>query len=337
MPEHWTKFAIENIEAWYADLEKHVEDTTDFAFRLLTASARLGFKTQETKLDLFYKGQAAGFHFMPVHFYNPMPDSSKIPESTWDLRYDHIPGIAIEGSHATAVLKDLAQFGHELADVPEVGDGYHWANGTFLGGDASLLYGMIRKHRPKRVLEIGSGMSTQIGLKALSKNGSGHYICVEPYPNPTIQALADGGQIELLPQFVQTVPMERFEELEKGDILFIDSTHVAQIGTDVTYEILQVLPRLKQGVIVHVHDIFLPYELARSWVMDKLVFWNEQHILAAFLAYNSDFEPIISNSQVARSEELRKAAAASSPHAPVQGGGSFWFRRKGPEKAKKAK
>lgn len=327
--EHWADFARRDIDAWCADIAARTspEQRVDLAHRLLIAAAQIGHRTQETKYELFLRGQQNGFHFLPVHFYNPIPDTSAIPESTWDQRYDDIPGVGVAEDRALELLDELAAFGEELSDVPDEGPGYCWNNDSFAGGDASLLYAMVRKFKPQTILEIGSGRSTHIGLKALEANGAGKYICIEPFPNDSIRMLAESRQIELRAQFVQTVPLEAFEALEAGDILFIDSTHVAQVGTDVTYEILKILPRLKSGVIIHVHDIFLPYEFPRSWVLEKLLFWNEQHMLAAFLAFNRSFKPLISNGQVAREERLRNAAQAAFPHAPVHGGGSFWLRR----------
>ena len=126
------------------------------------------------------------------------------------------------------------------------------------------------------------------------------------------------------------MPLERFCALEANDIVFIDSSHVVKIGSDVVYEFLELLPRLKAGVMVHFHDIFLPAEYPKSWVLEDRRFWNEQYLLQAFLAFNSAFEVMMAGSflHLSHSEKL-KAAFASYDPANVWPG-SFWMRRKLP-------
>ena len=120
--------------------------------------------------------------------------------------------------------------------------------------------------------------------------------------------------------------MEFFSQLDSGDILFIDSSHTVKIGGDVNYLFLEVLPRLKPGVIVHVHDIFFPFEYRRHWVLDEFRFWTEQYLLQAFLTFNSEFEVLMANYYLSRyhKEHLR----AAFPDLPRWIGGSFWMRRK---------
>jgi Methyltransferase domain len=122
------------------------------------------------------------------------------------------------------------------------------------------------------------------------------------------------------------VELDFFSKLESGDILFIDSSHTVKIGGDVNYLFLEVLPRLKPGVIVHVHDIWFPFDYDRQWVLGEFRFWAEQYLLQAFLAFNSEFEVLICNSYLGFyfPEELKSCF----PHSPWSGGGSFWMRRK---------
>jgi len=124
---------------------------------------------------------------------------------------------------------------------------------------------------------------------------------------------------------VEDVELEFFSQLGSGDILFIDSSHTVKIGGDVNYLFLEVLPRLKPGVIVHVHDIFFPFDYRRDWVLDELRFWTEQYLLQTFLSFNSEFEVLISNSYLSHyySEDLK----AAFPRLTSWGGGSFWMRR----------
>ena len=282
--------------------------------------------TTSASSRIFDIAQSFGAHFLAVHFYSPVPDTSTLSEATWNNRYDHL----LELDHDTTLmlLQRMEPFGPELADVPARSEcGYCWDNPAFDGGDASLLYGMIRLVRPRRIIEIGSGWSTLIGLRGLQMNGAGEYLCIEPYPNPDIQRLGREGRITLDQRRVQDVPLAVFEELQANDILFINSTHVAQIGSDVSRELLQIVPRQAPGVLIHLHDIFLPFEVPRDWVVNKKLFWNEQLLLAAFMACNSEYKAMASNQLIARDPVLGAAARRAFPHTPVIGGGSFWFSR----------
>ena len=130
----------------------------------------------------------------------------------------------------------------------------------------------------------------------------------------------------LIEKKVQDIDLEFFSQLESGDILFIDSSHTVKIGGDVNYLFLEVLPRLKPGVIVHVHDIFLPFEYRRDWVLDEFRFWTEQYLLQAFLTFNSEFEVLMANSYLNHYHQQELKAAF--PGLPSWAGGSFWMRRK---------
>jgi hypothetical protein len=125
---------------------------------------------------------------------------------------------------------------------------------------------------------------------------------------------------------IQEVSPDTFQQLGANDILFIDSSHVVKCGGDVNYLFLEVLPRLQPGVIVHVHDIFLPGDYPKSWVKEHLRFWSEQYLLQAFLLFNSEYEVLLCNSYLDHKygAELR----AAFPNSPWWGGGSLWMRRK---------
>ena len=130
----------------------------------------------------------------------------------------------------------------------------------------------------------------------------------------------------LIENKVEDLDLEFFSQLHSGDILFIDSSHTVKIGGDVNYLFLEVLPRLKPGVIVHVHDIFFPFDYRRDWVMDELRFWTEQYLLQAFLTFNCEFEVLMANAYLGHRylEDLK----AAFPNSSWWGGGSFWMRRR---------
>jgi hypothetical protein len=153
-------------------------------------------------------------------------------------------------------------------------------------------------------------------------------VAIEPTPDA---GLAEGlpGVTALIRKPVQAVERSLFERLGAGDILFIDSSHVARTGGDVPYLYLDILPRLRPGVLVHVHDIFFPHDYPREWVLDELRFWNEQYLLQAFLAFNSAYEVLFCSSYLGHRYPLAVEAVFSKTRtAPAYYASSFWMRRR---------
>lgn len=175
--------------------------------------------------------------------------------------------------------------------------------------DARTLYYMLREHKPKRYLEVGSGLSTYYTSLAAKQNaaeGSPLQItCIEPYPFDALRTIEG---FELVEGFVQDVPLEKFEELEAGDVLFIDSSHALKIDSDVAFLFMEALPRVKPGVIVHIHDIHFPYNHpfpADYWLFGERwpVYWQEVMLVQAFLAFNDSFEVLLSTPMVRHFDE----------------------------------
>jgi hypothetical protein len=180
------------------------------------------------------------------------------------------------------------------------GHEYHYNNGLFECVDAEVTYAMLRHFQPRRVIEIGGGFSSRLIAHALHRNAAGNgkvgeLVTIEPDPD---EVLRNGfpGLSMLIADPAQNVEASLFESLSSGDVLFVDSSHVVKIGSDVCHECLQILPRLQPGVLVHFHDIFLPCEYPRQAVLERLCFWSEQYLLQAFLALNHDFEVLWSAS-----------------------------------------
>jgi hypothetical protein len=197
--------------------------------------------------------------------------------------------------------------------------------------DAQVLYCIIRSFRSRRYFEFGSGKSTCIAARAALENKikddiSTQVIAFEPYPSMTLQN-GFPGLTRLIEKKCEDLPLCTFSEMQEGDIVFIDSTHHMRIGSDVNYLFLEVLPRLPKGVLVHIHDIFLPAEYPRLWIKGWKVFPNEQYLLQAFLLHNSAWEIIWASHfmHLKHPEELENTFAAYSPQS--QGPGSFWIRR----------
>lgn len=244
--------------------------------------------------DIFYEH---GFHLLRKHFYLPIPDDQDDLKGFWD-QPSALAGIDMN-EVAAYDLMDIVlppflnefrlRFPIEKPDQPE---GFWLINGGYMAVDAHLLYGLIRNYKPRRIVEIGNGNSTFLSIEAAKKNRDDGYetevISIDPYPWEIFRH-GYPGLSELIVKPVQKVPIPFFEQLDKNDILFIDSSHVIRSGNDVHYEYLEILPRLAPGVMVHIHDISLPKPYPKVY-FDNQLYWNEQYLLQAFLTYNSRFE-----------------------------------------------
>lgn len=141
--------------------------------------------------------------------------------------------------------------------------------------------------------------------------------------------------MHLIKSRVQDVDPGEFAKLQEGDILFVDSSHVAKIGSDVNHLFFKVLPAVARGVHVHFHDIFLPYEYRRDWIKEKMLFWNEQYLLRAFLMGNAEWDVTLPVCRLSRTSPDLLQKACPSPTGTVTGG-SFWMRRsRAPETARR--
>ena len=173
-------------------------------------------------------------------------------------------------------------------------DSFNINNKSFASGDAEFLYQLLRFTKPRKLVEIGSGNSTKIARIALIKNqlesnSPCEHICIEPYEVPGLEGL-DG--LTVIRSRVEDCEFDWPNILDSGDLLFIDSSHVIRPQGDVLKEYLQILPLLKAGVYVHIHDIFSPRDYLKSWVVDDVRFWNEQYLLEALLTNTNRYEVV---------------------------------------------
>lgn len=270
-----------------------------------------------------------GVHVTPVHYYSPVPELAAIDPQIWK-RQSSLPGVDVREAEQLHFLNAIfPRFQAEYDQFPNTATGkpheFYFENGAYSGTDALVLYCMVRHFQPRLVVEVGSGFSTRMIAHAAIKNGNTRLISVEPYPEPVLRQ-GFPGLDELVEKKVQDVDLELFEQLGPNDILFIDTTHIVKVGSDVNYLYLEVLPRLKPGVVVHIHDIFLPGDYPQSWVEKLRLFWNEQYLLHAFLIFNSGFEILFMNNYMG--EKYPQEMRAVFPRSPWWGGGSFWMRRK---------
>ena len=221
------------------------------------------------------------------------------------------------------LLTELRQYSPEFSRLVE-NKKFDMENGKFGHHDAPVYYSMIRHFKPKKIIEVGAGSSTELAYLAAQNDGDTSIISIDPFVNEDFKKRMSE-HVNFIQKPVQNIPLSLFESLSKNDILFIDSSHVTKIGSDVNFLFLEVLPTLKPEVIVHVHDIFLPRTYSRAWLENHLIFWNEQFLLNAFLIENKSFEVLLANSFMGTTypESLRSFYDTGK----ISGGGSFWMRR----------
>ena len=292
------------------------------------------FKTQEGDFvrygdQNFWQGH--GFSIIPNHYYSPLPSLDSLEHAIF-TRASQLIGINMREKDQISFLGKLSHFFREVKNFSYITskvDGqkdprFYFGNLAFDNLDAGVYYALIRYLEPRLVVEVGSGWSTKIAAVAALKNKTTKLVSIEPYPQPILKK-GFPGLSRLIEKKIEDVPFSFFEALGDGDILFIDSSHTVKTGGDVNYLFFEILPRLKKGVWVHIHDIFLPWEYPEVWVRKEFRFWNEQYLLHSFLMFNESFRVEIANSFLAtKHNRLVKSLLSGLKN---YGGGSFWIRK----------
>jgi hypothetical protein len=287
------------------------------------------FATEE--YDVVPKGR---YDLVPRNYYSPVPDLESLPGDIWERR-SALGGIDLRLDAAIELIeRELAPFVAEL-DVPRSGPApagsFFLENEAYESVDAELLYAILRARRPRRVLELGSGFTTLLIGEACRRNAADgsptEHLALDPFPREQILGEKPPEPTVFEPTSATDVPLERFAELETGDVLFVDTTHTVKLGSDVNYIVLDVLPTLAPGVLVHFHDVFLPWEYPRGWFEEMRYYWAEQYLLQAFLAFNDAFEVVLPAMAVAREhpERLRAIVPTMTPGTRP---GAFWIERR---------
>jgi hypothetical protein len=258
------------------------------AVLVMRLSRRYGLKRLPLSRKLMV---AIGIFPIVRHYYEPQFDGLFEYPLDQDRR---LPGIDFNVEGQLKFIKSLTRSG-ELSDLASRSldsFGFAFGNGTFESGDAEFWYQLIRQVKPAHIYEIGSGNSTRLAMRALKQNKmddaeySCRHLCIEPYE---MQWLESSG-VEVIRERVERLDLSLFQDLGEGDILFIDSSHIIRPQGDVLFEYLEILPTLKKGVIVHIHDIFSPKNYLKSWLIDDARLWNEQYLLEAFLTQNNNWK-----------------------------------------------
>ena len=284
-------------------------------------------------MQIVPKGAIPFLTFVPPgHYYSPVPNRDDL--SLQEER--HKRQLTLEGIHSNLddqmrLVDELVPhlYGNPFLEQSGSGTGrFHFQNGHFEHGDAIILHTLMLHLRPKRIVEVGSGYSSALMLDTDERflDGTTDLTFIDPFPGRLLSLLRDEDRAHcsILTERVQDVDAAIFRNLDANDILFIDSSHVVRIEGDVNYLLFHVLPLLRQGVYVHFHDIFWPFEYPATWI-DEGRAWTEAYALHAFLMYNSAFAVRLFNSQLGqlREEQLRERL----PTFMTNPGGSIWLER----------
>ena len=274
--------------------------------------------------------------FPPGHYHSPIVDTTALDvrrAELWPPR-PTIAGIDFNDASHVHVLGEL--FPRFIGDydypewLPESDDlaQFYTRNSQFSWLDSRALFVLLRAWQPRRLIEVGSGYSSLLiaDVNRRFLGGSMDVTCIEPHPRPFL-ARPVAGIGRLVERAVQDVPLAEFDRLRSGDVLFIDSSHVAKTGSDVNHLCFEVLPRLAAGVRIHVHDIFLPHDYLPHWVLVENRSWNEQYVLRALLMYSTSFRVEFGCSYAFHAFSDLVVRALAHPKGHGFGGGSFWITR----------
>lgn len=271
--------------------------------------------------------------FAPGHFYSPYPDLNEIKKrksTLFNRSTTTIEGINVKANEQIQLINEISKYYKDLPFLTKNGaSGSRYKPGmhAFSYTDAVIYYCLIRKLSPKRIIEIGSGYSSALTLD-LKESHLPHLdvTFIEPYPELLFSLIkkSDSKDYTLLGKPLNEVSLDVFKKLESNDILFIDSTHVSKVGSDVNQIYFEILPKLKKGVVIHIHDVFWPFEYPYEWIKETRA-WNEDYLLRAFLYKNPDYEVLVFNNFLNEhhSDQLSRLMPLTSRNS----GGSLWLRK----------
>ncbi len=284
--------------------------------RLLYAPSQLRRRLQEL-----------GVSVVPSDFYSEVPTIRDLERS---FESDRVTGFdyVFDDAHILQTLHRLTSYSEEF-DPPVNDDGsgrFYWKNSQYSASDAMSYYCMIRHHKPKTIVEIGSRFSTLVASAAVQKNGFGDIICIEPFPRAFLNKVP--GVREIIAKSVQSLAPSFFNDhIGNHDFLFIDSTHTVKHDSDCVHIYLRVLPLINSNIIVHAHDIYFPRTLSLRMLRDHQIFWTEQYLLYAYLIDNR--RTTVSFSTAYSSSKHRQDLNNLMCGRFSGGGGSIWFEQSG--------
>lgn len=289
---------------------------------------------------LFSANRRFIFFFTPGHYYSPIPDIHEIRQNereVFDTSHKEIAGVELNEAAQADLLKRFASHHEGFTFPADKGNSarYYYDNSYYGIGDGMILYSMLRHFKPARIVEIGSGFSSALMLDVDDQflGGKTDFTFIEPDPRRLLKLISvkDRERCRIIDKIVQNVSEDTFQALDANDFLFIDSSHVAKTHSDLLHLVFRVLPALKPGVIIHVHDIFWPFEYPKEWFEAGRA-WNEAYFFRAFLQFNSMFKILYFNSFMrAHHADLLKASLPSMLNRPSknmdQDHSSLWLKK----------
>jgi len=298
--------------------KKELDTLTKLAKKVLWSDEETRKHLQDNKVNI-----------VPANFYSNIPliddvnSSFEYGEGNAEIYNENI----FNKETIKSFIEKLSEYSAEFTP-PMDGDkadpaGFFWKNPAFSYSDAMSYYCVIRHFKPAHILEIGSGFSTLVANEAMKKNGFGKLTLIEPYPKEFLEKLEHVDTI--IKSFVQDIPVNELVSLvESADIWFIDSTHTVKIGSDCLYLYLLIMPKISKDLIIHSHDIYLPYGMPKQQALEKHVYWTEQYLLYAYMLDNPRIEVLFGSAYANRVlvGSLKELMQEKYP----QGGGSIWYK-----------
>ena len=275
--------------------------------------------------------------YEPGHYYSTVPKLDDLKKNQ-DIIFQEkeIKDIDFNEEHQLKNLDEIKDFYKDYLYHDEDSDlknyRYKKEGAFYRYSDSVFLYSMIRKSKPKKIIEVGSGHSSAIMLDTNEHffNNEIEHIFIEPYSERLEGILKeeDYKKNKIIKQNVQNVDLSVFKSLEENDILFIDSTHVSKIASDVNYLFFEVFPVLKPGVLIHFHDIYYSFEYPKKWILEYRYFWNEVYVLRAFLMNNNSYKIEMFNTYLQnKKESWFKTEMPECLKGLERGVGSIWIKK----------
>lgn len=292
------------------------------------------FRSLARELDRLRTEHRIGGRFVPPgHYFSPIPDPEEVRRNDAYIFApppSGIPSVDLRIRQQLELLEVFKGYYHELP-FPERPDGrsrYHLDNNAYTYSDAVILYCMIRHLRPRRIIEVGSGYSSCAILDTDERFFGNSIACtfIEPYPDLLYRLIREEDRLRMriISSPLQEVDTAVFESLEENDILFIDSTHVSRVGSDVNHIFFRIMPALQVGVFIHFHDVFYPFEYPKEWIYEGRA-WNEAYLLHGFLQYNHCFRIEFFNTYL--EHFFPERFARDMPLCLKNTGGSIWLQK----------
>lgn len=265
----------------------------------------------------------------PGHYYSPVPSIEDIQTNEEKIfnATREIKGITISKEKHTEYIENFKKYYSLLPFTSEkINENRYYYNNVMFGeSTGALLFCFMHHLQPKKIIEVGSGFSSALMLDTNNKffGNTIDLTFIEPYPQRLESLIRKGDKATIYRKKLQDIDPALFTSLEENDILFIDSSHISKIGSDVNFLFFEILPLLKKGVFIHIHDIFYPFEYPKKWIYSG-IFWNELYMLRAFLMYNNSFSVEFFNTYAitACQQELMDL-----PFFSENVGGSIWLRK----------